>query len=102
MPGTNSGATTFRLIAGTGQNITATGTSQAFTKVGAQTYYVRLLAETANVRFEISQPAKAATASSPLLTTTSGVEYFNCSPGDVVTVIQDSAGGVLSLVECTH
>lgn len=102
MPGTNSGATTFRLIPGTGQNKTATGTSQAFTAVGAQTYYVRLNCETANVRFEIGRPGIVATSTSPLLTTTSGVEYFNCSPGDVVAVVQDTSGGILSIVECTH
>lgn len=102
MGGFNSGATALRLIPGTGQNKTATGSSQAFTAVGAQTYAVRLVAETANVRFEIGRTGVTASATSPLITTVSGVEYIACSPGDIVAVIQDSAGGVLNLVECTH
>lgn len=58
---------------------------------------VRLCA-TCDVRVKISQAGTSATATD-LLLPAYVVEYFGTTPGDVVSAIQNSAAGVLSIVE---
>lgn len=87
---------------GTAQNITVGASSAQSTVIGTvgQTpnRLIRLCATT-NCRIAIGT-SPTATASSTLLPANI-VEYVELTAGERVAVIQDSAGGTLSITECT-
>ncbi|MGE4259225.1 MAG: hypothetical protein AB7F19_07775 [Candidatus Babeliales bacterium] len=81
---------------GTSQNVSVSGSSTQSSAVGAGTRLVRLASTTA---------CHIAIGSNPTATSTSALvfanvpEYVQCSPGDKIAVIQDSASGTLNIVE---
>lgn len=86
----------------TAQSISYTASSATATAVGTQTYAVRLIATTA-CHVHIAQPAVAASATADALMVAAGIPEFVCvAPGDIITVVQDSANGELSIVELTY
>ena len=81
-----------------GQNLTfgvASVTSAAF---GSQTYAIRVSALTANCHVRIGPTA---VATDMLIKYTDQPQYISARPGETISVIQDSAGGVLNVVELT-
>lgn len=86
----------------TAQSISYTASSATATAVGTQTYMVRLISTTA-CHVHIAQPAVAASATADTyLAGATTPEYICVSPGDIITVVQDSANGKLSIVELTY
>lgn len=90
------------IVGGTSQKITATASSQKLaTAFNKQTRAIMLTATTANVRVEFG-PSPTATANSMLVKTTDPALILGIGAGDTVAVIQDSAGGVLTVAELTY
>ena len=85
---------------GTRQTVAYTGTAATITNAfGTETYVIRLSATTA-CHFLVSEAANvvAATATDSLLPT-NWVDYIVVTPGQKISVIQDSAAGTLSVTE---
>lgn len=90
------------IVGGTSQKVTATASSAKLTNAFyTQTRAIMLTAETANVRVEIG-PNPTASASSLLVKTSDPPLIIGIGAGDTVAVIQDSSGGVLTVVEMTY
>lgn len=82
-------------LAGTGQKVSYTGTAGTTTAVGSQTYKVRVtVSSDAWIRV-----GGTAVVNTDTFMFSGSTEYFKCHPGQVVTAVQDSAGGNLTIVE---
>ena len=79
------------------QEVAIGAASAASTAFGTQTYQVRLAATSA-CRIRIGDGTPTALATDAYLSA-NWVEYFTCTPGQKVSVIQESAGGKLSVTE---
>jgi hypothetical protein len=99
-----------RIRDGTGQKITATGSNQTLTAIASaditsgavnkgQAMLVILQATTAPVRVAFNQ---AATAAALLIQPSVNMYLLRANAGDVINVLQDSAGGVLSVIEASY
>ena len=98
--GTQPNQSVYRIITGSGQNITSSGTAaNNSTAFGANTSIIRI-APTAAIRYRIG-PAAVAVATDTLLPA-GAVEYVGVAKGDRLSVIQDSTGGTVSVSECTR
>ena len=86
------------LTQGTVQNLTTTASSQAATALGVDTNMVRLAATKA-CYFLIKATSTAVTASNGTLMTDGAIDYFSCSPSDVITVIWVTEAGRFSITE---
>jgi hypothetical protein len=87
--------TTFKL--GTSQNVSFTATAANATAIGAFTQTVRLAP---NVNCRVSTTGTAGATSTLLF---GGIpEYFTINPGQVISVIRDTADGVLNITEMTQ
>jgi hypothetical protein len=84
-----------RLVAA--QEVTVGAASAASSAFGTQTYVLRLAATTA-CRVRIGDGTPTAVATDTLLPA-NFPEYFVCTPGQKVAVIQEAAGGKLSITE---
>lgn len=86
----------------TAQSVSYTASSATATAVGTETFAVRLVSTTA-CHVHVAQPAVAASATADTYLAGSSIpEYICVSPGDIITVVQDSANGKLSIVELTY
>jgi hypothetical protein len=91
-----------KICSGTDQKITATGVSQQTTAFTNRAIRISVL--TANVRIAIGpagQPGPVATANSYLVKASDISLDIGVNPGDKLAVIQDTAGGVINIVEIT-
>lgn len=79
----------------TTQNITFAGAAVSANPISANVTVVRLAA-TAACRYLLGGTATA----NSILLPANVVEYIGVTPGDVISVIQDTAGGTLSIAEC--
>jgi len=82
---------------GAAQEVAIGASSAASTAFGAQTYGIRLCS-TAACRYIVSDGTPTAVATSTLLPP-SWVEVVQVNPGQKVAVIQETAGGKLSVTE---
>jgi len=82
---------------GAAQEVAIGASSAASTAFGAQTYQVRLAATSA-CRVRIADGTPTANATDAYLPPDKP-EYFTCTPGQKVAVIQEAAAGKLSVVE---
>lgn len=90
----------YRIVAGSGQNITSSGTAaNNSTAFGENTSIIRIAPSEA-IRYRIG-PSATAVATDTLLPA-GAVEYVGVAKGDRLSVIQDSAGGTVSVSECTR
>jgi hypothetical protein len=98
--GTQPNQSVFRPLVGTGQNITTSGTAaNNSTAFGPATQIIRITG-TAAFRYRVG-PAAVAVATDTLLPT-GAVEYIGVVKGDRLSVIQDSAAGVVNVTEMTR
>lgn len=95
MAGALSPTATGRL--GPAQEVAVGAASAASTAFGSQTYGVRICSTVA-CRYVVGDGTPAALATSAYLPP-NWVEVLTCSPGQKVAVIQETAGGKLSVVE---
>ena len=95
----NNESSPYRVLQGTNQNITVAGTSAATSNAfGADTRVVRLAATTAcYISIGSSPTATSANAILPANT----VDYIIVEPSDKIAALQVSAGGALSVTECS-
>jgi hypothetical protein len=82
---------------GTAQDVAIGAASAASAAFGAQTYQVRVVATSA-CRVRIGDGTPTALATDSYLPADCS-EYFTCTPGQRIAVIQESAGGKLSVTE---
>jgi hypothetical protein len=82
---------------GTVQEVAIGAASAASAAFGAQTYQVRVVATSA-CRVRIGDGTPTALAADSYLPA-DRPEYFTCTPGQRIAVIQESAGGKLSVTE---
>ena len=82
---------------GAAQDVAIGAASAASAAFGAQTYQVRVAATSA-CRIRIGDGTPAALATDSYLPA-DRPEYFTCTPGQKIAVIQDAAGGKLSVTE---
>lgn len=82
---------------GAAQEVTVGATSAASTAFGGQTYQIRISSTTA-CRYIIGDGTPTALATSAYLPP-NVIEVLTCSPGQKIAVIQEAAGGKLSVVE---
>jgi hypothetical protein len=80
---------------GTAQEVAIGAASAASAAFGAQTYQVRVVATSA---CRVGDGTPAALAADSYLPA-DRPEYFTCTPGQRIAVIQESAGGKLSVTE---
>ncbi len=83
----------------TSQDVTVSGTSSQSATVGLSTLLVRLCATTA-CRLVIGPAATATATTNSTLLPANVVEFTEINPGQVVAVLQESAGGKLNITEC--
>lgn len=92
----------WKFIEGGAQKVpfTTTATSAA---VGTETRAI-LVRVTADAHIRITSPGAAAVAVATdwLIRSSDPPLVFGCTPGQVVSVVQDATGGYLSLQELTH
>lgn len=82
---------------GAAQDVAIGATSIASAAFSAQTYQVRVVATSAcRVRIGDGTPTVLATDS---YLSADRPEYFTCTPGQKIAVIQETAGGKLSVTE---
>jgi hypothetical protein len=82
---------------GAAQDVAIGAASAASVAFGAQTYQVRVVATSAcRIRIGDSTPTALATDS---YVPADRPEYFTCTPGQKIAVIQEAAGGKLSVTE---
>lgn len=91
----------WKLQIGKGQVVAVGSAAANSTAVGSSTQAV-LLSATTNCHVRIGQPGVAAVATDTLIKATDGPIVLGCTPGDEISVIQDSAAGNLSVTELTH
>ena len=91
----------WKLQDGATQKLTVGAASVASAAVGAHTQAL-LLSATTNCHVRISNAGNAATVTDTLIKTTDDPLVVGCAPGDKVSVIEDSAAGILSITELTH
>lgn len=90
----------FRIVAGSGQNITASGTAANNSAAFANNTSIIRVATTEAIRYRVG-PLAVAVATDTLLPA-GAVEYIGVAAGDRLSVIQDSAGGTVSVSEVTR
>lgn len=90
----------YRVIPGSGQNITSSGTAANNSTAFADNVSIIRIAPSAAIRYRIG-PSATAVATDTLLPA-GAVEYVGIVKGDRLSVIQDSAGGTVSVSECTR
>lgn len=78
---------------------TTSGTAASLTAISNHITDVRIVC-TANCWYNVGAVATAAAGSVYLPTAV--VEYIHVSPGQVISVIQDSAGGTFNMAEMTR
>lgn len=83
------------------QVVAYTGTAGTSSAVGSQTYAVKLVATT-NCHVKVTQAGTAATTSDTYIAGNAPAEYVCVSPGDKISVVEDSAGGNLYITELTY
>jgi hypothetical protein len=83
------------IIPGSSQYVTVAGSSDSSTELDCT--IVRLVTDT-DCFVKIAQ-GSATASSNDMFMLANTVEYFGCSPGDVVAVIQSSSGGTLYITE---
>jgi hypothetical protein len=91
----------WKLIAGSAQKLAIGAASVASTAVGSETRAI-LVAVTSDAHIKVTQAGTAAVAGDLLVKAAWPPIVLGCSPGDIVTVIQDAAAGSLYLQELTH
>jgi hypothetical protein len=79
------------------QDVTVGAASAASTAFGAQTFQIRVAATTA-CRIKVGDGTPTAAATDALLPANQ-VDYLSCTPGQKIAVIQEAAGGKLSVTE---
>src|SRR5690242_1842711 len=85
---------------GTGQNVAYT-TAARSTQLGAQTYAVRVQSTSAcHIRF--GDVTVVAVSTDALVNAGAPGETIGCAPKQYISVVQDSAGGTLNIVELTR
>ena len=82
---------------GAAQDVAIGAASAASAAFGAQTYQVRV-ATTSACRIRIGDGTPTALATDSYLPA-DRPEYFTCTPGQKIAVIQEAAGGKLSVTE---
>ncbi len=82
-----------------GQNLTFGAAAISSTAFGAQTYAIRVSCITSNCHVRLG--GAAALATDMLIKATDQPQYLSARPGETISVIQDSASGVLNVVELT-
>ena len=82
---------------GVAQELTIGAASAASAAFGAQTWRIRVAATTA-CRLRVGDGTPTALATDALLPANQA-EYLSCTPGQKVAVIQEAAGGKLSVTE---
>jgi len=90
----------FRIVAGSGQNITTSGTAANNSTAFANNTTIIRISPTEDIRYRIA-PLAVAVATDALLPA-GAVEYVGIAAGDRLSVIQDSTGGTVSVSECTR
>ncbi len=86
----------WKLIEGTAQKIVA-----AATAVGSETRAI-LVAVTTDSHIKITTAGTAATTSDMLIKSAWPPIVIGCSPGSILTVIEDASAGALYMQELTH
>lgn len=90
----------FRVIAGSGQNISTSGTAANNAVAFADNVSIIRITATENVHYRIG-PAAVAVATDTFLPQ-GAVEYVGIVKGDRLSVIQDSTGGTVNVSQCTR
>ena len=83
---------------GTNTNITMSGTSQPTAAFSSQCYQVRVATGAQPAYIKIGDGTPTATASD-LLMPINWVEYFTCTPGQKLAVLQAGTAGTISIAE---
>lgn len=90
----------YRIVAGSGQNITTSGTAaNNSTAFAANTPIIRI-APTEDIRYRVGLSAVAVATDTLLFA--GAVEYVGITSGERLSVIQNSTAGVVSVSECTR
>ena len=90
----------YRIIAGSGQNITSSGTAANNSTAFASNTSIIRISPSAAIRYRVGPNATALTTDT--LLPAGAVEYVGIVAGDRLSVIQDSTGGTVSVSECTR
>lgn len=90
----------FKHLPGTTQKLATSATAKASTAFGAQTYAVRVVCTAAcHIAFG---PAPVATTSDAYLAPNNRGEFIGVTPGEMLSVVEDSAAGVLYVTELSR
>lgn len=98
--GTQPNQSVYRIIAGSGQNISSSGTAANNATAFGSTVSIIRIATTEAIHYRIG-PSATAVATDTLLPA-GAVEYVGIAKGDRLSVIQDSTSGTVNVSECTR
>jgi len=91
----------WKFIEGTAQKITTSGVSASSTAVGSETRAIMVVVTT-DSHIRITTAGSAATTSDMLVKSAWPPIVLGCSPGSIVSVIEDASAGSLYMQELTH